>query len=142
MDRARVYTTLNDLLAAEQAAVLPRLTECTAYIAPDEVDGLEGVGRMAAEQQANVARLAQVLIDLGGQPEPHTRNRHTADFHYVDLDVLLPRVIADERALAARYQGAQAAASDYPSAAAVVADLAAWHRVCAGFLARLVRNTV
>ena len=138
MDRTRVYDILNELLAAEGASLLPRLTECTTFVQPSDTGGLEAVQRMAAEHQANTARLTRTLIDLGGAPQPHVRDIDSAGFHYLELEVLLPQVVACEEATASRCDAALPGLSECPPAALVARELGSWHRVCADFLRKLI----
>jgi hypothetical protein len=137
MDDRRVFDVLNELLAAEAASLLPRMTECTAFVRPAETARLEAVKRMASEHQANTARLARTLLDLGGQPRPHSRDMHSANLHYLELDVLLPQAVASEEKLSAKYAAALRSLSEWPAAAAAVRDIGSWHRVCADYLRSL-----
>ncbi len=136
MDEDHVCDVLNDVLEAEAASLLPRLTECTAFVPPAELSRFEAVKRMASEHSGQLARLARTLIDAGGQPFPHAKDMRTAAFHYVELDVLLPSAIAGEETLAAAC--AQAGPSLPQAAASAVRELAAWHRVCAEYLRKLL----
>ena len=137
MDRTRVYDILNELLAAEAVSLLPRLTECTTFVQPSDTGGLEAVQRMAAEHQANTARLTRTLIDLGGEPLSHTRDIDSATFHYLELDALLPPAVDSEEATASRYAAALPGLSECPPAVLVARELGSWHRVCADYLRKL-----
>ena len=131
MDFARVYDVLNELLAAEWTSLLPRLVECSAFVPTTEAIDAQNVEQMASAQQACVGRLAETLLDLGGEPRPFTGDIAFARFHYVDLDTLLPYALAGEEALASKYQAALDELSGCPQAIAMVAEIGTQHRVWA-----------
>ena len=136
-NRTRVCDILNELLAAEELDLLPRLTECTTFVSSADVSEFEAVRRMADEQKANTARLAQVLIDLDEEPRPCVRDITSANFHYMELPALLPRVQAREEQIAAQYEAALAQLNECKEVARVVGEIGARHRVYAEFLRRL-----
>ena len=142
MDLSRVYDVLNELLAAEQSSLLPRLVECSAFVPTTEAIDAQHVEQMAAAQQACVGRLAETLLDLGGEPRPFTGDIAFARFHYVDLDTLLPHALAGEEALASKYQAALDDLSDCPRAAAMAAEIGTHHRVWAEALRKLADRAV
>jgi len=138
-DSIRVQTTLNALLAAHERALLPRLTESTVFVNTRSAAELDAVRRMAGEHAADAVRLADVLIGLGTEPVAAPGDIHSTDFHYVNLDVLLPRVLADQERLAARFSAAAEPLREPQPAAPVVAELAARHRSRAEFLRRMTQ---
>ena len=142
MDPVRVPAILNGLLDAEHRALLPRPLEAKAFVTADRVADLEAVRRMVAQRDQDVARLAETVGRFGGEPGPRSADIASASFHYVELPVLLPRVIADQEALCRRYEQAVEVLADSADAAQVVADIAARHRVHLEYLRQLAADIV
>lgn len=142
MKQDPTYDTLNELLAAERRSLLPRLAEAMVFITPDSAPEWAALQRLAQEHTSDESRLARTLIDLGGNPRPLWGDVHSADFHYTDLDHVLPRVLEREQEIAARYDTAFAELADCPPALEVVRDIAARHRTCIESLTRLVSHVV
>ncbi|MHC4610328.1 MAG: hypothetical protein ACYS7M_08275, partial [Planctomycetota bacterium] len=109
MEITRVHSILDELIAAQGRSLLPRLLESTVSVGSQAAGELEIVRRLVAEEDTDTQRLVDTLMDLDGMPGPPVGEITSADFHYVDLDVLLPRVLADQEQLAARYQTAAGA---------------------------------
>ena len=123
-DNTHVHEVLNELLAAEARSLLPRLLEVGVFVDFDEADDLEALRRMVVQQQEDRNRLAQTLIDLDGEPGLGVRDISSASFHYVELPVLMPRIIACQEQLVERYGRAVKALADCPPAAEAVRDVA------------------
>ncbi|HUU83274.1 MAG TPA: hypothetical protein VM243_07195 [Phycisphaerae bacterium] len=142
MDPVPATDILNELLVGEYRALLPRLIEARAFITADRTADFENVRRMAADRDRCMARLVETIIALGGEPGPRSSDMTSACFHYNELPVLLPRVIADEEALCRKYVRAVHALSDCEQAAEVVADIAGRHRVHLELLRKLAADAV
>lgn len=136
------HAVLNELLDAEQRALLPRLMQATAFITKDRTADWERIRRMVADRDRILARLVETILRLGGQPAPRTGEITSADFHYVALSALLPRVLAGQRELCRLYDRAAKVLTDSPPAAAVVTDIAAHHRVALETLQKISSDTI
>lgn len=101
---------LNDLLVQAYRSLLQYTIECWPWTDPDAVGEQETVRQMAEAQQAAVQELASLLdhrhvpIDFGTYPD-------WSGLHFVSLDYLLSKLIADETNLIARIEQALAALS-------------------------------
>jgi len=141
MDTTRLGNILSELLEAQQQSLLPRLMESTVFVTAQTADEMAAVRRLVDEHDQDVRRLADALLAAGGQPLPAVGQIVSADFHYVDLHILLPRVLADQERLAARYAAAAPALSGAGPAAEVVRDIAAGQRVRTEYIRKLADST-
>lgn len=137
MDATRVLDILNDLLTAESASQLWRLAECGAFFDRHDAAGSDTVRGLARRHEQELHGLAGLIMDLGGQPRPAVRDIHTANFHYINCDVLLPHVLKSEEQLAQRCDAALEELSEAPAAADFVRDLRDKHRVRADLLRKM-----
>ena len=140
MEITRVQAVLGELLEAEERSLLPRLLESTVFADSQAAGELGIVRHMVAEHQEDARRLFETLVALDGRPGPSVSEIGSADFHYLDLEVLLPRVLADQEQLAARYGAAAEALDDCPPAADVVGEIAGRHRTRAEYLRKLAES--
>ena len=137
MEPSQICAILNELLEAEHRALLPRLLEAKAFVSADRTADFESIRQMATQHGEQMVRLAETIIELGGEPVPRSGDITSASFHYNRLPVLLPRVIADQEQLCRRYDRAVEALTDCGAAAEVVVDTAGRHRVHLEYLRRL-----
>ena len=114
-DRA-VVEVLNELLQAESAGLGQRLGESQPFAHLASVERLAAVQSCAAESREHVAWLSELIVSLRGVPAPHSPDAYTTDLHYLQVDALLPRVIADCEKLIAAYNAAAARLADSPPA--------------------------
>ncbi len=135
-----VCSILNDLLSLEARSLLRRLAEAEPFVEAGEIEAGEAVRRMVAEQERDRQRLAQTLLDLGGEPRLVASDITSADLHYVELPRLLPRVIACQEDLVARYEQAVPAVAEHPLAAEVVCDVADHRRAHLDYLRKLAAS--
>jgi hypothetical protein len=104
---------LNRLVVSVYRCLLQYAQECWPWTTATETPGVEppeqkAVEQMAARQRDFVARLVDVLtergavVDLGSFPD-------FSEMHYVSLDYLLGKLIADEQRLISELEAAQRA---------------------------------
>lgn len=116
--------TLNDLLARAYRSLLQYAGECWPWASADESAEQQAVVDMSAEQKAVVARMVELLearewpIDFGNYPD-------FTPLHYVSLDFLLGRLIADEQELLAAIESSHNTLAADPEAAELAAELLA-----------------
>ena len=94
------------------------LTETVGSAAPEQ----QALEQMAARQKSFVARLVELLtdrgenVDFGGFPD-------NSELHYVSLDFLLGKLVADEQQLVAELEAALGGLHNDQEAAALVSEL-------------------
>ncbi|MCP4245844.1 MAG: hypothetical protein GY778_02240 [bacterium] len=137
MEASRIQAVLQDLISQHQRSLLPRLLESTVFVDAHAAGELGAVRRMAAEHGLDEQRLAELLIGHGGLPGPRTCEITSADFHFVCLDTLLPRVLVDQERLAARFDEAASLLDEVPGTAQGVREIAHHHRAAAEYLRSL-----
>ncbi|MDO8629360.1 MAG: hypothetical protein Q7R41_02605, partial [Phycisphaerales bacterium] len=99
MNDAPLIAVLNELLAAEQQNLAPRLFESTLFVSRLDVEAYDVVRAMAQACREHCAALTELILEFGGQPAPRTGDVTTADLHFLELHYVLPRLIADQRFL-------------------------------------------
>ena len=120
---------LNRLVARLYRSLLQYTVECwpwtTSSESPDGKSPEEKtVDQMAARQQEFLGRLVDLLqargdvVDFGNFPD-------NSELHYVSLDYLLGKLIADEQKLVADLEAARAAIHNDPPAATLLVELIA-----------------
>ncbi len=68
LEHPAVCAIPNELLQAEQRALLTRLPESSPFVTSDRVADWQRVGRMIDERNQHLNRLAETIIELGGEP--------------------------------------------------------------------------
>ncbi len=122
MPDAQTNAALNDLLILSYRSLLQYTIECWPWTDPDDSAEQQAIAEMAREQQAVVARIADLLdrrqqsIDFGTYPD-------WSEMHFVSLDYLLIKLIADEENLIAAIEQAQPTLKADPTASALAFDL-------------------
>jgi hypothetical protein len=102
---------LNRLLVRIYRGVLQYAVECWPWSAAAESNGVEppeqrAIEKMAARQQQSIARLVELLskrratVDFGVYPD-------NSELHYVSLDYLIGKLVADEERLVTELEAAQ-----------------------------------
>ena len=104
MENEKVCAILNELLAGEQQAAAPRILESTVYVSQLAVAELPVAQRIARQTHSNSEELAELILDLGGVPEPSVPDVATAHLHFQDLHRLLPLLIDDHEKLIRKYE--------------------------------------
>ena len=124
------------MIAAERQGLFGRLIESTVFVSESNSADLEFVRRTVAQQEAQLGQLIELLIELGGEPMPFRGDIHSADFHFVDMHVLWPRVLAREQVLADQFEQAKDHLEDCPPALTLAQEITARHRACADYLGK------
>jgi hypothetical protein len=120
---------LNHLVGRVYRSLLQYSVECSPWSALSESVGSAApeeqiVEQIAARQQSFVGRLVELLtnrgetVDLGNFPD-------NSALHYVSLDFLLGKLIADEQQIVAELEAAQGGLHHDPEAATLVSELLA-----------------
>jgi hypothetical protein len=120
---------LNRLLVRIYRGPLQYAVECWPWSAAADATGAEppeqrAIEKVAARQRQFIARLVELLskrratIDFGVYPD-------YSQLHYVSLDYLIGKLIADEERLVAELVAAQTGLRDDPEAANVIGELLA-----------------
>jgi hypothetical protein len=120
---------LNRLLVRIYRGPLQYAVDCWPWSAAADAKGVEppeqrAIEKMATRQQQFIARLVELLsrrravVDFGVYPD-------YSELHYVSLDYLIGKLIADEQRLVAELEAAQTGLKDDPEAAQVVSELLA-----------------
>jgi len=126
-DDAPLMAVLNELLAAEQQNLALRLFESTMFVSRLDVSAYDIVRGMADAGREHCAALTQLILDLGGDPAPRAGDVTTAELHFLDLHYVLPRLIADQSALAGKYALAAPRLAGQPRTAAVIGGIVDRH---------------
>lgn len=132
--RRQIVATVNALFAAETGSIMQRLREAEAYIPPTAADEAFAVQELVDADGLHAEQLVRLLERLDATPGPRGVQIDSGDLHYNALHTLLPRLIADQKRLIARYEAAQPVVAQDPAAADVVGSVLANHRT---HLARL-----
>jgi hypothetical protein len=91
------------LHAAERRSLLPRLAELNAFVEWAFAPEMDQVRRMVAEESRHESWLMDAAAACGGALFPASADVGTANLHYLDIRMLLPRVIAAVDALVQLY---------------------------------------
>ena len=127
MEPSPVIDTLNALRRAEATSLLARLTEAGVYIGPGRPAAYADLQRMIDEEAEHLSRLDEAVLDMGGNLAPCAGDIRSANLHYLALEAVLPRVLANQRRLAEAFEAAAPRVTG-SLAAATVARIAASHR--------------
>jgi hypothetical protein len=129
MSQIAANDILNQLVSRVYRSLLQYALDCwpwtsladqTGAVSPEQ----QAVEQMAARQQSFVGRLVELLsareadVDLGSFPD-------NSALHYVSLEFLLGRLIADEQQIVSELEAAQGKLSGDQPAAALVSELLA-----------------
>lgn len=120
---------LNALVARVYRCLLQYAAECWPWTASSELSDVKSteqraVEEMVARQQQFVGRLVDAVmarggtVDFGSFPD-------NSELHYVSLDYLLGKFIADEEKLVADVESARSAIKNDSEAAGLVSELLA-----------------
>lgn len=118
---------LNQLLARVYRSLLQYSGECWAWTSATETPGVEtveqkAVEQMAGRQRALVARLVALIADRGGNVDLGNYPDNSG-MHYVSLEYLLGKLIADEQEVVAELDAASGRLKNDLAAASLVSEL-------------------
>ncbi len=120
MSQQTVLAVLNELLAAEQRAIAPRLFESIVYVSSPSVVMAQLADQMLAQSTTCQRALAGRVSRLGGEPRLRCGSLESADLHFQELHRVLPRLMADHERLVAKYRAAGERVSDDTETAEMV----------------------
>ena len=106
MDTPRTIAILNELLAAEQDALLPHLLRSALVVSPTSAAELDTLRRIERETQEHSAWLAELILERDGAPALRPADTRVAGMHYRDLHHALPLLLNDCTARIDLYQRA------------------------------------
>lgn len=115
---------LNDLLVRIYRGLLQYSVECWPWTDAEESAEKRAVERMAAAQQQHIRHVVDLLtergvvVDFGNYPD-------NSELHYVSLDYLLRRLVADEQQIVGALESAQGQFIHDPAGAGLVSELLA-----------------
>jgi hypothetical protein len=113
---------LNDLLIQAYRSLLQYTVECWPWTDPDDDAIRKAIAVMARDQQNAVSLIADLLdrrghtVDLGTYPD-------LSELHFVSLDYLFSKLIADEEQLIAAIERAEPSLKSDPAASDLAFDL-------------------
>lgn len=113
---------LNNLVARVYRSLLQYAVECWPWTDASNAAEQQAIEQMASRQQSFVGRLVDLLndrgenVDLGNFPD-------NSELHYVSVDFLLGKLIADEQSVVAGLEAAHGALHGDPQAASLVSEL-------------------
>jgi hypothetical protein len=116
VDPESVCAILNELLAAEQRAIAPRLFESTVFVSRPSVAEYPVVLRIAKQARRNCEWLTQKVVEHRGVPAPRSPVANMANWHFQELHHVLPMVVADQEALVRTYKAAAQRLASEPNA--------------------------
>ncbi len=103
MTHASLIDVLNDLLAAEQASLIHRLSEAQPFVDEASASTWVAVEQLIADGFAHERDLAEMIQQLGGVPSPSAHDTTTGGLHYSSLPHLLPDIRAAVQVLITAY---------------------------------------
>ena len=115
---------LNRLLVRIYRGLLQYSADCWPWTDAEESAEKRAVERMGEAQRQNIGAVVEVLtgrgvvVDFGSYPD-------NSELHYVSLDYLLGKLIADEEAIVAEIEASQDEAAHDTEAARLVSELLA-----------------
>lgn len=123
-----IIDVLNELLGAEQSYLLPRLAESGIFVTQPSTKDHVVIERMTRGNARRREALASLIIESGGAPAPREADLESADLHFQQFDLILPRLLESTRAVAAKYVRAAGRVSAHMSAASLIAQHSAQHK--------------
>jgi hypothetical protein len=132
---------INDLLIRIGRSLLQYVSESWPWAASGSEETRRTLLRLAAQQRENVAELAWLLdargeiVDFGSYPTEYT------SLHYVSVDYLLDRLVANQSEIASACEKISRAAEGDADAAELLRDITAAERQFLDELRRLAQRT-
>jgi len=106
MAASDVTQTLNKLLAAEYASMLPRLRQSDLFVALRAANERSLVEGFVRDNEKHERLLFGLIAELRGAPAPAQYNIDMAAYHYLDIAHLMPIIIESIRELIGAYSSA------------------------------------
>ena len=122
MSDSPIVLALNELLITAYRSLLQYTMECWPWSDVDDASVRQAVAEMAAEQRGVVAQMAEWL-DRRQQPVDFGTFPDWSALHFVSLDFLLAKLIADESSLIAAIERAEPLLKSDPTASAIAVEL-------------------
>ncbi len=95
---------LNRLLQAEYHSLVPRLAEVRPFVDWDDAELRALVERLTADAETHIRDIAEAIIQLRGAPVTPRRCIMSTGMHYIQLEIIIPDVIADIRKMIDTYK--------------------------------------
>ncbi len=128
MEDQQAIAILRELLRREQCNVAIRFQESTVFISSLSTELQQAVAAFAAASVNYCESLTEVIRELGGEPGPRSGNLSSADFHFMELSIALPRFVQGHEALVGYYRSGAAKMGELPELSAFVSRIADEHQ--------------
>jgi hypothetical protein len=122
MPNSSTTAALNDALAALTSSLVQYSGECGPWIEADDDTELAALELFRRRQQLQVARLIELLGDRGATVELGRFPTKYTDLHFVSLESLYPRLIANQQAIIETLKKSAAACREDATADGLLAD--------------------
>lgn len=106
MQPSNTVDVLNELLAMECTSELSRVGQSANFVSWPVVGKVEALNLLVSECNEHKSWLVDAIVRRGGAPSPSPLGIETAGHHFLDVQFVLPRVVADVDRLLAAYQRA------------------------------------
>ncbi len=119
---------LNDLLATETRSLARHLDEATPYLTPATYQAwnrIKHFGSLSAEHAERLSAI-QAALNLPSSPRPYPVD--VANYHYLKLDFLVPKLIEEKERQIAAYERALQHVAGEPDIQAELEELLAQNR--------------
>lgn len=116
---------LNKLLTAECASLASGLTDAQTFTSWAAAEDRALVQRMIADEADHRREIAEMILRLGGAPDPPTPPIEVGGLHFLELSHLMFAILASKRQLVETYQSTGATGDD--AAEALIRRLSADH---------------
>jgi hypothetical protein len=117
---------LNRLMARLYRSLLQYAVDCWPWTSASESDAdppeQKAIEQLARAQKEFVARLVDLIVEQAESPD-FGNYPDNSELHYVALDYLLGKLVADEQDLIAEFEVARPLLEQDPEAAALVAEI-------------------
>ncbi len=127
MDVQPAMNVANELLALEECRLPGRLIESTLFISEMSVAKVALVRRLAAQSLEHCASLVGLIERLGGAPAPRTGDLNSADLHFQEFHLAMPRLQEDQQDVVARYRRAAELVTTPPAAVELISEILGQH---------------
>lgn len=140
MENQRAIAVLRELLRHEQCNVAVRLLESIVFISSLSTQLQRAVRDIADASVNHCESLTLLIRKLGGEPGPRGASLQSADLHFMELSIALPRFVSFHEDLVGYYNTAANQLGDAPEAASLVSRIADEHQQELTIVRELQRN--